>query len=187
MPAWTKGHPSPKNMQWIATAMKAAKERPWCPFLHRECVQPDTVYKWFIRNKRRPSIWQTRTFSQAELNDIPSLPQGAFGTCAFVGLSDSLKYRDPPYGKAIDAHDTVIRPGISPLYGYEEKVGSRADAIFYREATMDGEHFPPDYAGVKYVLKAGMVGNSSSHFPIWRLPMLWQPGADLSQRDLLRN
>ena len=64
---------------------------------------------------------------------LPSVPQGHWGSCAYVALGDNLMR--VPRGKEIDDHDMVMRLGHAPLEGYEQYVGSRTGALFCRVAT----------------------------------------------------
>ena len=47
------------------------------------------------------------------------------GSCAVVGSSGSL--RGARLGRAIDAHDVVIRFNYAPTRGYEDDVGTKTD------------------------------------------------------------
>jgi len=59
------------------------------------------------------------------------IPRHSLGTCAFVGLSSRLL--GSCMGKAIDAHDTVIRFGNIPVKGWEKDVGSRNSVQLVRQ------------------------------------------------------
>eukprot|EP00899_Mesostigma_viride_P024154 jgi/Mesvir1/4923/Mv14588-RA.1 len=58
------------------------------------------------------------------------LSPGSLGTCALIALGRNLLHA--AHGAAIDAHDTVIRMGYTPVKGYEKHVGSRTDVLFLR-------------------------------------------------------
>lgn len=60
----------------------------------------------------------------------PRQPPGAWGTCAVVGLAESIL--DYKFGSEIDSHDTVIRIGYAPTSEYAAWVGTRTDVVLAR-------------------------------------------------------
>ena len=75
---------------------------------------------------------QSVQFARTERSFVnPTNRKGKMGgSCAVVGSSGSL--RGSMQGKAIDAHDIVIRFNYAPTKGYEEDVGTRTDFRFIR-------------------------------------------------------
>ena len=165
MPGWSKNHPSPSDFEFIESRLREDGNN-WCPYLTRECVKPDVVYRQWKRNKRLPSggTWQTTFFTQEQVDELPSVPQGTFGTCAFVSVADTI-ITEKGWGPIIDSHDTVMRLGHPPLKGFEQHLGSRADVVLGRGATL-GAKLPPGY-DPKWTLGCQFKGSNATWTKMW--------------------
>jgi len=172
--AWGKGHPNAGDLQVISDAIKANPV--YCPYLTKECVEPDVIYRKWLKNKKMPGggKWETSFFSKEQWELLPSMPPGSFGTCAVVSLADTI-IKTPSWGSIIDAHDTVLRLGHPPLEGFEQHVGSRADAVIGRGATLNSR-LPKGYENVTYTLGTHFVGAMATAAQRWDMPKLWKKG-----------
>eukprot|EP00873_Tetraselmis_striata_P017206 jgi/Tetstr1/437470/TSEL_026149.t1 len=101
---------------------------------------------------------------------LSGLQPGSLGTCALIALGDVLHRR--PYGKEIDAHDTVIRIGSPPVTEFASHTGSKTDAILNHKSSF-AAGLPPAYRNVKYIFG----GERARHYQGTSLvPMSMEPG-----------
>lgn len=183
-PGWGKKHPNSDDLELIKAAVEAEGGK-FCPYLTKECVVPEKVYKRWMSNKKLPGggRWITNFFTNEQFEELPSLPPGTFGTCALVSLADTIQRVE--WGKIIDAHDTVLRVGHPPIKGFERHVGSRVDVVIGRGATL-GEKLPPGYENVAYTLGASFVGTNATAVVPWGLPKLWEKDTPVLTKELIK-
>lgn len=99
----------------------------FCPFTIKSCVVPEIEYIYQTNfGEKRSSI------STVEWKLLPDVEEGAWGSCAFIGLADTLLRRRR--GSEIDNHDVVIRLGELPIKKFKDYVGTRTDAIWIRRS-----------------------------------------------------
>ena len=162
--AWNNKHPDPIDLELIETVIKQDGGS-WCPYLTRECVKPDVVYKFHRGNKKKgTSTVITRFFTQEQWEELPSIPKGFFGSCAFVSLADTV-ITEKGWGPIIDSHDTVMRLGHPPLKGFEKDLGTRADVVLGRGAAL-GAKLPEGYHP-KWTLGCQFQGSNATAAEGW--------------------
>ena len=129
-PAWRAEHVNRLDIVAIEDAVKffASKES-YCSFFTKNCVQPNTLY---IKHNRKTGKNLHIKITSAECNALPNVPQNTWGSCALIGLADTLLKSER--GNEIDRHDTVIRLGELPIKGYEKYVGTRTDVTWVRRS-----------------------------------------------------
>ena len=125
-PAWEYPHISSEDLKSLeALIQEYSNSSNFCPFLSRPCIREDIEY--FVKDRHTIS---TRVFSSDEVSRFPLIRTGSWGSCAFIGLADTILLHKR--GNDIDAHDTIIRLGEIKLNPYEEYVGSKTDITWIR-------------------------------------------------------
>ena len=164
-PGWSNKHPNASDLELIEETVKVDGNN-WCPYLTQECVEPDTVYRRFQRNKKVAGggTFSTTFFSKEQWDELPSIPKGFFGSCAFVSLADTIVTKHG-WGPIIDSHDTVMRLGHPPLKGFKKDLGTRADVLLGRGATL-GKRLPPGY-NPKWTLGCQFEGSNATTAKMW--------------------
>ena len=128
--AWLKPHLNENDLKLIDFLIKHfSDEKRFCPFQIKNCVVSNYTYHRYDRKKGKVL---EMTFSDAQVAEMLSVDKGSWGTCALVGLADTLL--QTKRGKEIDAHDTVIRLGELPLKKFSEFVGKKTDVTWVRRS-----------------------------------------------------
>eukprot|EP00191_Tetraselmis_sp_GSL018_P002633 CAMPEP_0177611356 /NCGR_PEP_ID=MMETSP0419_2-20121207/20443_1 /TAXON_ID=582737 /ORGANISM="Tetraselmis sp., Strain GSL018" /LENGTH=334 /DNA_ID=CAMNT_0019107071 /DNA_START=727 /DNA_END=1731 /DNA_ORIENTATION=- len=166
IPAWGPKHPTEEDMKMIRDSVDEGRKK-FCPFLIKECVEPNKLYRLWMRNKKiaEGGRWQRQFFSQEQYDQLPSIKPGSLGTCAFVSLADTIM-TEPAFGRAIDAHDTVLRLGHPPIKGFERYVGQRVDIVVGRGATL-ASTLPKGYEHVAWTLGTKFIGTNATALQAW--------------------
>jgi hypothetical protein len=125
--AWNKDkHVTNEDIKYVEFIVEEMLTK-FCPFYEQGCVMPGIDY-----------IFERRGFEAkdkvtlAEWKNLPVIEDGSWGSCALVGLADTMLNKKK--GSDIDRHDTVIRLGEVPLAKYKEFVGTKTDAIWVRRS-----------------------------------------------------
>ncbi|CAL6334234.1 unnamed protein product [Bathycoccus prasinos] len=90
----------------------------------------DMSYRSALCNKTKSELNLRKSFGLPEWQMLPKIEGRSWGTCALVGLADTLLNSER--GSEIDAHDTVIRLGELPLARFKRFVGTKTDITWIR-------------------------------------------------------
>ena len=133
-PAWTSPHLNERDIAQVDDAISFFSSNDnYCPFYTKNCVRPGVTY---LRPSKPGKALEGKSTNKIQmslqaLKNLPSIKKGTWGSCALVGLADTLLRKKR--GEEIDSHDTVIRLGELPLGGgYREFVGSKTDVTWVR-------------------------------------------------------
>jgi len=124
--AWSGKHVNKEDLSYVGNIVEDMLLN-FCPFYVQSCITPETQYSYMSRLGER-----RKTVSVDEWNSLPDIEKGGWGSCAFVGLADTLL--TGKQGFEIDNHDVVIRLGELPKKNYEVYVGTRTDVIWIRRS-----------------------------------------------------
>ena len=84
----------------------------------------------------------------SSLDVFPDLPAWSLGSCALVAVGDNLLRAK--HGKAIDAHDTVIRYN-APVKAYAQHVGRRSTVVYWKVRNNEKQYGQEGDLGAKFV------------------------------------
>lgn len=127
--AWKQPHMNQKDFEKINSLLSEVGS--FCPFLIKSCVRPGIPYHKILTKKGYKSVKVVQLDGLAWQN-LPQIEQGEWGTCALVGLADTMLRKK--HGKIIDSHDYVIRLAELPILKYKEYVGSKTDVTWIRRS-----------------------------------------------------
>jgi len=154
-PAWNSPHLNEQDYKEVDDAIRFfASNDNYCPFYTKNCIKPGVNYilppklKETVGEKLRNHKQHVRT---SEWENLPIIEKGAWGSCALVGLADTLLRKKR--GEEIDTHDTVIRLGELQLWDYREFVGSKTDVTWF----VEGEKW---HLKAKYRKREEMLGST---------------------------
>ena len=128
--AWKKPHISEFDLEQIEKLLQ--KSNSYCPFMTKSCVIPGKNYSRIVKVKRGVRKIQNFVVTEFEWQKLPQIAEGDWGTCALVGLADTMLTKKQ--GELIDSHDLVIRVGELPLWAYAQYVGSKTDVTWIRRS-----------------------------------------------------
>lgn len=126
--AWEYPHVNNKDREKLSAMFAFFGDyENYCAFASKTCISSSTEYVLF---NQKSKVNMRKSFSLSEWQLLPEIDNRSWGTCALVGLADTLLNSER--GSEIDAHDTVIRLGELPLARFKRFVGTKTDITWIR-------------------------------------------------------